>query len=139
MRLDMIGNRYAAGFLTSNLQDLERWDRSLRDHRLLREETQRVMWRPITIADGGIAVLGKDDAGRTLELGYGWLLSTVGGRRLVHHGGNIDGYSAQIDRYLDDDVTVIVLCNNEQGTATRVAAAIGDRWFALQGSGKAEP
>lgn len=43
--------------------------------------------------------------------GYGWMLSSYKGHYRVEHGGNIDGFSANVALYPSDSIGVIVLTN----------------------------
>jgi CubicO group peptidase (beta-lactamase class C family) len=43
--------------------------------------------------------------------GLGWFVEAYRGHRRVHHGGNIDGFSALISLYPDDDLGVVILAN----------------------------
>ncbi|MBT8484729.1 MAG: serine hydrolase, partial [Phycisphaerae bacterium] len=45
------------------------------------------------------------------QYGLGWFLRTWNGKRLVEHGGNIDGFSAQAAFLPDDGVGFVLLCN----------------------------
>ena len=57
--------------------------------------------------------------------GYGWVIGEQLGRPVAKHSGGIEGYSAHIARYPDDDAVVIVLSNqqrtNPQAVATELA------------------
>lgn len=54
--------------------------------------------------------------------GLGWFVGTYRGRRLVHHGGNIDGFTARMVLAPDDGIGIVLLAN--QGTS---------RWVELCG------
>jgi len=56
------------------------------------------------------------------------MLSTHLGHKLIHHGGNLDGYSAQIDRFVSDNLTVIVLTNNEAHAAINITRVIDEQF-----------
>jgi len=43
--------------------------------------------------------------------GLGWGLSRYRGRGVTHHAGGVPGYSSFLGRFLDDNMTVIVLSN----------------------------
>jgi len=91
---------YAAGALGSSVQDLARWDRALREHRLVRPATLERMHTRVRLLDGG-----------TANYGFGWMIGTYAGRRVVYHGGGINGFVTSIYHWLDDHVTVIALAN----------------------------
>ena len=52
------------------------------------------------------------------------------GRNLVHHSGGVDGFSANIDRYMDVGMSFIVLCNIENLTAVLLTDALAEAYFA---------
>src|SRR6185436_11887011 len=43
--------------------------------------------------------------------GFGWLLSSYRGHYRVQHGGNIDGFSANVTFYPSDSIGIVVLVN----------------------------
>lgn len=96
---------YAAGALYSTVEDLLKWDQALYTDKLLPAAAKQIMWTPF------------------LEnYAYGWNIAaaspaTFGHRRMVH-GGGINGFSANIIRVPDSNVTVIVLSNNEGANAS---------------------
>jgi CubicO group peptidase (beta-lactamase class C family) len=46
--------------------------------------------------------------------GLGWSLSDFKGRRIVEHGGNIDGMSAQVGMMPDEKLGIVILANHGQ-------------------------
>jgi hypothetical protein len=64
--------------------------------------------------------------GTESNYGLGWQLEKVGKHRLVRHGGTLTGFRSELSRFIDDQLTVIVLTNAElakpDGIALRVAA-----------------
>jgi len=119
-----VPGRFGAGGIVSTVTDLAKWDAALAGAKLLPRAALATLWTGARLNDGSPAVIGADDAGRLLEAGMGWFVSTHYGHRVVHHGGNIDGYSAQIDRFVDDHVTIIVLANNEAHAAINIARPV---------------
>jgi CubicO group peptidase (beta-lactamase class C family) len=91
---------YSAGALHSTVEDLARWDAALRDARLLDRDTLKRMEQPLTLNDG-----------RREGYGLGWGLSRFRGRPVVHHAGGVPGYSAFLGRFVEDDLTIIILSN----------------------------
>jgi CubicO group peptidase (beta-lactamase class C family) len=102
------------GGLLITVLDMARWDAALAPGKLLKRTSLETMWTPV----------GFD--GKTIyHYGFGWFLNETGGQRVVLHGGGRPGSSAQITRFLDEHLTVIVLCNidgiNLEGMAHDVA------------------
>ncbi len=91
---------YSAGALYSTASDLLKWDQALYGNMLLTESSREKMFTPV------------------LEgFGYGWVMREVAGRRAIHHGGGMPGFTSHIGRYPDDGLTVIVLSNNDSAAA----------------------
>ncbi len=105
--LDMV-QPFAAGALYSTVEDLLKWDQALYTDKLLPEAARASLFTPFK---NGYA--------------YGWSVPTVSaqtfGRRQVSHGGGINGFSTMIIRLPDDNVTSIVLANNQQAPAGAIA------------------
>jgi hypothetical protein len=90
------------GVIISTTGDLLKWDRALKNHSLLTATTQQEMLtsqaqRAIPKVSFGYGVrVGKNDFGD-----------------YVFHNGSWPGYISMLIRYVQDDVTVVVLSNNE--------------------------
>lgn len=71
--------------------------------------------------------------GRPVGYGLGQIVEDYRGHRLVHHGGNIDGFSSQVGLIPDAGCAVAVLANRE-GTALRDAlpCLLYDRLLGLE-------
>lgn len=54
--------------------------------------------------------------GESISHGYGlgWFLSDYKGRRIVEHGGNIDGMTAQVGMMPDEKLGIVILANHGQ-------------------------
>ncbi len=89
-----------SGAFLSTVRDLAEWDAALRTSSILSASTRRQMWTPVTLNDGA-----------TYPYGFGWMMTTVRGHRLIHHPGGMPGFRSDIARFVDDDVTIIVLMN----------------------------
>ncbi|MEM6348329.1 MAG: serine hydrolase [Bacteroidota bacterium] len=64
--------------------------------------------------------------------GYGWFLSSYKGRYRVEHGGNIDGFSANVAFYPTDSIGVVVLVNqNGSDVPSIVRNIVADRMMDL--------
>ena len=101
----------SAGGGDSTLGDLLRFDQALRHHKLL------------SVASTDMILAGKVQAGPDPDrkYAYGFEDTRVVGRRIVGHGGGAPGMNAQLDMYLDNGMTVIVLSNLDPPAATQVA------------------
>ncbi len=81
---------------------------------------------PPTIAGPGGLELGHE------SYGMGFFINTYRGHKLVHHGGNIDGFSAEVNFLPNDSIGIVVL-TNLNGTPTRdfIPYMIYDRLLGL--------
>ncbi len=85
---------HAAGALYSTVGDLYKWDRILYTNRLLDEKLMENMFTPV-----------HDN------YAYGWTVSSMFDKKVISHGGGINGFHTNIARFVDDDVCIIVLSN----------------------------
>jgi CubicO group peptidase (beta-lactamase class C family) len=92
--------------------DLLIWDQALYTDRILSQASREAMFTPNL--DG---------------YGYGIRVGESAGHRQVNHSGSSQGFSSYIIRFLDDNVTVIVLSNSDEANATRVGQALSAIYF----------
>jgi hypothetical protein len=94
------------GVVNSTTADLLKWDRSVKNHTLLREDTQNEMLKEQAMVDS----IKKSHYGfgvfmEKTELGY-----------IISHSGGWPGYTTYLARNVDKDQTYIVLSNNESNS-----------------------
>ncbi|HVF29774.1 MAG TPA: serine hydrolase domain-containing protein [Pyrinomonadaceae bacterium] len=104
---------YAAGGLVSTVADLAKWDAALNTEKLLKRGSLQQMWKPAKLADG--KQVSFDFRGRPTSYGLGWFLTERGGRPVAFHGGTVSGFSSQITRFSDSQLTVIAITNTKSG------------------------
>ncbi|MGE5701881.1 MAG: serine hydrolase domain-containing protein [Clostridia bacterium] len=95
---------YACGSLITTVDDLFRYDRAMKENKLISAEQTKLMQHGYT----PISRLAR------IDYGYGWYVSdsfVTLNRPYVWHGGSLPGLRAGLDRIEQDDVTVIVLSN----------------------------
>jgi D-alanyl-D-alanine carboxypeptidase len=107
-----------SGAFLSSVLDLAKWDAALYTDKILKSSVRDQMWSPV-----------KLNSGATHPYGFGWELSKVAGHRLVHHGGSLPGFRAQIARFVDDKLTVIVLTNGESANPNLIALGIAAQYI----------
>ena len=65
--------------------------------------------------------------------GYAWFLSSYRGHYRVEHGGNIDGFSANVAFFPSDSIGIVVLTNqNESAVPGLVRNTVADRMLKTQ-------
>jgi len=69
------------------------------------QSPQMAMTQPMTIQDGEFPELGDE------SYGFGFLVTSYRGHKLVHHPGNWDGYSLELSFLPNDSLGVLVLTN----------------------------
>jgi D-alanyl-D-alanine carboxypeptidase len=122
---------YAEGGLLSTAADLAKWDIALSAGTLLDRPTLDLMWTPATLRNGVRAVIGDNGAGKPNYYGLGWYISEHRGHRIALHPGTKPGFSSALTRFLDQPLTVIVLCNTSSGShAFPLSLGIADVYLA---------
>ncbi len=110
---------FSAGAIASTVLDLAKWDAALDTDKLLQRSSREQMWAPVRL-----------NGGQTHPYGFGWGLEEFEGRRNIGHGGSTSGFSASLQRFPDDRLTVIVLCNSgENGVASALAKSVARIYF----------
>ncbi|AQQ55544.1 serine hydrolase domain-containing protein [Planococcus lenghuensis] len=89
-----MSNPYGAASLYSTTEDLFRFVQAFFKNELVNEQNEERMLQPS---------LGKH--------GLGWMTKQARDQQVAHHGGGINGFSANLMRYIDDEVTIIILAN----------------------------
>ncbi len=107
-----------SGAFLSSVLDLAKWDAALYGDKVLSAAVREQMWSPV-----------KLNSGATHPYGFGWELSSVAGHKLAQHGGSLPGFRAQISRYLDDKLTVIVLTNADGANPNLIALGIAAQYI----------
>jgi CubicO group peptidase (beta-lactamase class C family) len=95
-------NTTADGSLYFNVLDLAKWDAALYGTSLLKQSSLDRMWTAYPLNDG------KPNAD---GYGFGWFIEAQNGHKRIAHGGLWQGFTADIARYPDDALTVVVLAN----------------------------
>ena len=95
-------NGTADGSLYSTVLDLIKWDRALYGDALLPKAQLERMWRIDPHRNGQQPLY---------HYGYGWENNRLRDQRLVEYDGNWQGFQAVMSRYVDKQLTVILLTN----------------------------
>lgn len=94
------------GIVNSTTSDLLKWDRAVKNHTLLKEETQNEMLKGQSIVD----------TVRSYQYGYGVFLEKNDFGNMISHSGGWPGYVTSLSRSVDDDRTFILLSNNSSNS-----------------------
>ena len=113
------------GGIYSSLDDLEKWDRALREHTLLRAAEMEPALTPVR-PTGGPA---KSSEGPSVSYGFGWFLDPYRGHRRMSHDGETIGFRTTIQRFVDDQLTIIVLANRADISPEELALKVADLYL----------
>src|SRR5450755_340555 len=94
------------GTINSTTGDLLKWDRALKNHRLLSETAQNKMFSPQSLMD----------TINNISYGYGVIVGRNQFGDFISHSGEWPGYRTVITRNLSNDATIIILSNNESNS-----------------------
>jgi CubicO group peptidase (beta-lactamase class C family) len=109
---------FSAGALVSTVGDLAKWNAALDSDSLLHASTKAQMWTPTKLNNG-----------TATKYGFGWFIDTINGHRNIGHSGSTSGFSASIQRFPDDQLTVIVLTNTDEEIATTLARRVAEFFY----------
>jgi CubicO group peptidase (beta-lactamase class C family) len=116
------------GGIYSSLDDLEKWDRALRDHTLLSAAEMQPALTPVQPTDGP----AKLPEGATVSYGFGWFLDPYQGHKRMSHNGDTIGFQTTIQRFPEDKLTIIVLANREDISPEELALKVVDLYLGIK-------
>jgi CubicO group peptidase (beta-lactamase class C family) len=114
------------GEVVSTVLDLAKWDAALDKEILLKRSVLRRMWTPATLKDG-----------KATHYGFGWGIGERNGHPVISHSGGFPGFSANISRYPEDRLTVIVLANTASAGPDQIARGVASQY--VPALGEADP
>lgn len=122
------GRQYAFDFLDmvygdkniySTPRDLVKWDQALHNGRMFKQSTLEAAYTPYSNEKAG-----------THNYGLGWRMYVLkNGKKLIYHTGWWHGNRTIFVRLIDEDVTIVALCNNDSRniySAKEMADYFGD-------------
>ena len=97
------------GGIYSSINDLYKWDQALYTDTLISRETLKLAYTP------------------NLEIyGFGWRIDEYKGHSRVHHTGSTKGFRTVIQRFPEDQYTVIILTNRNDPDVAPLAEKLAD-------------
>src|SRR5262252_4842471 len=112
------------GGIYTSIDDLIKWDRALREHSLVSEAEMKPALTPVHVADGP-----PTSEGRNVSYGFGWFLDPYKGHKRMSHDGETIGFRTTVQRFPDDQLTVIVLANRTDVDPAKLALAVADLYL----------
>src|SRR5438552_1336197 len=113
------------GGIYSSLEDLAKWDQALRKNTLLSPHEMQAALTPVRVSDGEVT----EPDGTPAEYGFGWFLNSYKGHQRMWHYGETTGLRTAIQRFVVDDLTIIVLCNRADLNPSGLALQIADLYL----------
>jgi CubicO group peptidase (beta-lactamase class C family) len=100
------------GGIYSSINDLYNWDQALYNEKLVSRETLNLAYQPY------------------LEIyGFGWRIDEYKGHRRVHHTGSTKGFRTVIQRFPEDQFTIIILTNRNDPDVGPLAEKLTDLYL----------
>ncbi len=109
-KLEFLDEVYGDKNIYSTVRDLMKWDAALRDGKMFTQNNSTAAYTPYSFEKPG-----------KRNYGLGWrMLLLPNGKKLIYHNGWWHGNRTAFIRMLDENATIITLCNNDN---TRVYAS----------------
>ncbi|MFI5311149.1 MAG: serine hydrolase [Gemmatimonadales bacterium] len=99
---------HGAGALYSTTEDLLKWEQGLFGGKVIQPASLAKMTTPFKA-----------------NYAFGLSVDSVKGRKLIGHGGGIEGFNTELDYYPDDKLTVVVLGNVNGAAPGNIARQLG--------------
>jgi CubicO group peptidase (beta-lactamase class C family) len=116
-------NTTADGSLYFSILDLAKWDAALYTDKLLKKSSLDQMWSVAKLKNGQP---NKDN------YGFGWFIDDRHGHRCIHHDGAWQGFQTAIDRYVDDQLTVVALSNLSGAEPGKITQHVAEMYLAAK-------
>jgi len=113
-------NTTADGSLYFSVLDLAKWDAALYTEKLLKKSSLDQMWTPAKLKSGQPNKEGY---------GFGWFIGARHGHRVISHDGAWQGFKSAIARYVNDQLTVVVLANLAEAKPEVIADHVADMYL----------
>ncbi len=120
------------GGIYSSVEDLAKWDDALLNHTLLSENEMKPALTPVKLTDGSDPHWpnepGEDNLhpGQPVSYGFGWFLDPYDGHERMWHWGSTTGFRTVIERFRNDELTVVILCNRTDLDPEKLALQVAD-------------
>jgi CubicO group peptidase (beta-lactamase class C family) len=113
------------GGVYSSLADLRKWDRAIATNRLLSARDMEPALVPVKVPNGEVTEPG----GTPAAYGFGWFLNPYKGHRRMWHYGETIGFRSTSQRFVDDNLTIVILCNRADLVPQALALRMADLYW----------
>jgi CubicO group peptidase (beta-lactamase class C family) len=135
--IDAVG---PAGSINSSAADMAKWVAFQTSHgeaggeKIVQPQTLAELHSPqMVVRQGLFAQLLQQPEMPYIMYGLGWFIQPYRGHEMIHHGGNIDGFSAFVAFLPKDNIGIVVLTNANGTLLPEVLAfSVFDRFIGLE-------
>jgi CubicO group peptidase (beta-lactamase class C family) len=113
------------GGVYSSLSDLAKWDGALREHTPLSASAMAPAFTPVVVPRGA----PTQPDGAPAAYGFGWFLNSYKEHQRMWHYGETIGFRTAIQRFTQDGLTIVVLCNRTDLNPSQLALQIADLYL----------
>ncbi len=106
-----------SGGIHSTILDWVKWDTALHGISIFSQAMKDQIWAPAKLNDG-----------KQTNYGFGWFVRKSEGKLVVSHSGGTAGFTSNVVRHVDENLTVVVLQNVQGGGAVKLSNQIAD-WY----------
>src|SRR6185295_7544692 len=132
-------NAGGAAAINSSVAELAQWLRlqlgrgTYEGKKIFSASRSREMWNPNTIVAGTSEQGEKFNPTVHFNLyGLGWGLNDYQGRKVVSHGGGLDGMVSRVAMMPEENLGLVILTNSETALSTILSAKIFDVFLGVQ-------
>lgn len=116
------------GGVYSSVDDLIKWDNALRHHTLLSAKEFQPAITPVALPLTP-QQWPKGEDGKPVKYGFGWFLNPYRGHKRMWHYGSSIGFHTAIERFTNDKLTIVVLCNRTDLNPAALSLKVADLFF----------
>lgn len=117
----MYAVRPSGGFLSTST-DMILWDKILREKKsILKKEDWELLWGPF------IKTSDKEES--KAYYGFGWIIDERNGHKVIEHGGANIGFRSYYSRFVNDDLSIIILTNTDEANPALIVRDLSDYYF----------
>ena len=117
----MYAVRPSGGFLSTS-SDMILWDKILREkNSILKKEHWELLWKPF--------IKTSDKPESKAYYAFGWIVDERNGHKVIEHGGANIGFRSYYSRFVNDDLSIIILTNTDEANPALIVSALSEYYF----------
>lgn len=117
----MYAVRPSGGFLSTST-DMILWDKVLREkNTILKKENWELLWQPF--------IKTSDKSESKAYYAFGWLTDERNGHKVIEHGGANVGFRSYYTRFVNDDLSIIIMTNTDEANPGAIIRALSEYYF----------